>query len=582
MKICFAALLCFSLLLSAVACTPKSQTSQKEYRALYNDIVSRYTELLIAKRDGKELPEPSTDGMSEQESAIARALHGIVSTHENPDTLQNYGYGYKDMDGNGIPELILLTRYTTIKAIFTISGEQPILLEANYGDGTGFLFAANNRLLMARDTVTDHIEEVTYYTCHVEGDKMVYDAVYGQVYDQEKKELLEIFQTVDGKRTPIDENAFNALYYEQGRTSQANYPLGRLITPRIHLPLAESVDTGDLPVADFSSYAAIRDTYQKISTCLDTFEIGAWIFGEYDHLFSYPNDLSYEYYNRLLYSAYHGTFCKGYDEIDLNSDGQDELVLMSEDYRISAIFTQKDGTPVLLPGTNAAVTYWLDDRGGVHVDRSHIDELEYSLYEFTKDGEFNLTYSILVTNRGNRYLTRDGKTQPFSYEDSMDLYYNDYCRYSDPFEPNEQTRNVSGLTYTPLVQSGDDPMQTAVAEIWHKNANLDDIADISFAYSNTYVTFENASIVPTYADFRYTLTLCYPDPDREHHSLEETTESTLRVTIREENGDVVFEGGGVKGRFEFGRTRLWIIIEESDDQRFAIGHHCYSIYDPQE
>jgi hypothetical protein len=79
--------------------------------------------------------------------------------------------------------------------------------------------------------------------------------------------------------------------------------------------------------------------------------------------------------------------------------------------------------------------------------------------------------------------------------------------------------------------------------------------------------------------FQYAFTFSYPDPDREHHLLDETTESTLTVTARKENGAFVFDENGIKGRLEFLSTRLWIIIEESTDERFPVGAQCYEDYE---
>ena len=120
-----------------------------------------------------------------------------------------------------------------------------------------------------------------------------------------------------------------------------------------------------------------------------------------------------------MYTSYRGGFNEGYDEIDLNGDGVDELVLMNEDYIIKAIFTIKNGKPVMLD----ALTHeegWLDSEGFIHVDREDEYVLEYSLYELTADGDYNLIYSILLAQYGNYYqinyyLTKEGKTEKILY-----------------------------------------------------------------------------------------------------------------------------------------------------------------------
>ena len=552
----------------------------EEQKRLYDDIISHYTTLLTLKRNGEELSPPNTAYMSRPEAAISKALYGIVNGCKDTQAAENLGYGYKDFDGNGTPELILLTKYTSIRAIFTISDNQPILLESNYDVGSSFVFATKNRFFMARSTVNDNIEEATFYTCHVAGDKMIYDAIYGKVYDRSKKETLETFQIEDENRTKINEDTFNELYREYGKTTVPGYTTtSKLLAPRICFPLNESIINENLPVADFSSYAAICETYNKISICLDKFESSKWTFGEYDNLFTFPNDLSFEYYARLLYAAYHGAYGVGYDEIDLNGDGQDELVLMNEDYRIKAIFTQKDGVPVLLDAF-AHETCWLDDEGFIHVDNEQYYELEYNLYEFTSDGEYNLIYSILATQNGNRYLTKDGKTEKILFETSLELYYDDYCRYSEPFEPYEQTRNVSDLRYTPLVSRTEDVMTAAVGQTWHKYADLERTTNKDLARSNTYISFENVTETQMTISLKYVFIYSYPAPDRDHYLLDDSTESILTMTVRNENGIFAFDENGIKGQVEFGQKYMWLVIDESTDQRFPVGNHCYEEYLP--
>jgi len=555
------------------------QKNDEEQKALYDEIISQYTALLTAKHNNEELLAPNTENMDESESAIAETLYGIVDACKDAKAAENLGYGYKDLDDNGIPELILLNKGINIKAIFTVSAGVPILLEANYSTGAHFVFATGNRFLLRNSTISDNIEESTIRICHVDGDKMIYDLIYGTTDDIVEMERLEMFRVEDGKRTPIDKDTFRMLNLEYQKASQADYIiLSKVKAPLILCPLAESKPDSNLPVADFSNYDAIRKTYITISTCLEEFKSSSWGAGEYDNLFSFPTDRSFEYYSQLLYIAYHSDQHMGYDEIDLNGDGVDELVLMNEDYRIKAIFTQKDGVPVLL---DAFIfldhTCWLDEEGLIHVDYESSYELEYGLYEFAKNGEYKLQYLIHADNYGH-YLTKDGKIEPLPYEASMELYYDNYICYSEPFEPNEYTRNVSDLTYTALTEATEDMIKVAADKTWRKYADLEKTTGKTLAHSNTYVTFENVTDTQMKMSVKYAFTFSYPDPDRDHHLLNDTTESTLNFTVRRDNGVFLFEENGIQGKIEFGQKYLWIIIEESSDERFPVGNYCYSQY----
>lgn len=595
MKKLLSALLCLSLLLTAVACkkeTPQEPETPSVY-ATYDDVVAEFTALLTAKQSGEELDSLNTENMDERETAIAEALYGIADFYEKkPDLIKYLGYGYKDMDGNGVSELFLLTDSSIIYAIFTLSDGKPILLESSCDLSTSYCkFAGGDRFFLTRDSVTDHIEEANYYTFHIEGDHLVYDLAYGAIYDQENKTVLEYFQTVDGNRVTIDKETFEELYWEYERTTTATFtgPSCKLSAPYIHFPFRESIDTAGLPVADFSSYDAILSTCQAMNTQIEEYKQRDWISGKYDNLFSFQNETDFAYYSYLLYTGVAGNDYKiGYDLIDLNGDGQDELVLLFEDFRIRAIFTQKEGVPVLLNFWSvdiAAYDCWLDDQGFIRIDRADNDLLGFDTYELTKNGDLYLKSSILLTEHG-RYLTRDGKTEKITMEEYRELY-DEYCVYPEYVDPNEYTRNVSSLTFTPLSESAENPLQSATEKSWYNYSNLEKTTGKEYgAYSITYMTFENVTDTQMDVSFKYEFTYHYPDPDHVStvpgviYTIPDTTESFLKVKAHKENGVFVFDESGIKGRIEFGQVYQWLIIEQSTDERFPIGSHCFKEDEP--
>ena len=176
-----------------------------------------------------------------------------------------------------------------------------------------------------------------------------------------------------------------------------------------------------------------------------------------------------------------------------------------------------------------------------------------------------------------RYLTKDGKIKPISFEESLEIRYNDYVRYDEPFEPNEYTRSVSALTYTPLGEATDDMIQAATEKTWQKYADLEKTSGKDKAYSKTYVSFENSTDTQIDMNVRYVFTFYYPDPDQENYLLADNTESTLHFTVRTENDIYVFDGNGLRGKVEFGQKTLWITVDESSDERFPVGHYCHKI-----
>ena len=593
MKKILVTLMCLCLLFSAVACkkTPPVSTTpeqsqipeqpQKTYQELYADIVAQYTALLTAKKNGEELTAPNTQGMDADQAAIAQTVFDVVNNTIDAKYAEKYGYGYKDCDGNGTPELIILPQYGRVaKAIFTVVDQKVVLLAASCDSETAIYFTKSNRFLMWHKTVTDHIEEYSYSYFYVSDDKLAYDTVYGEVYDTEQKEILESYQMVNGERISINRETFFDLHLECRQIEEGrNLDLLKLQTPAVYLPLSEEETPENRPVADFSSYAAIINTVKAISEnkIFNTFDLQEWRNGKYDHLYACPTETDFDYYNRFLYIIYRGIYSPlGYDEIDLNGDGKDELVFLTEDYTIEAVFTQKNGTPVMLKSLLQSEEGWLDENGYIHIDRQDINELEYSVYKVTANGDFELVYDIFVSERGGRFLTRDGKTEKITFEESLEIY-DEYCCYPETVDPNEYTRAVSDLTYTPLTVPYYDPIQSAAQDgiSWHSSANWDGPAGTkTWFIAGTYVTFENLTDDSVDVNFEYVLTRYYPDPDRENYSLSETTESSLKVTAHRANG-FYFEEGSICGRIEFYEEYIWIIIESSDDERFPAGYHCY-------
>ena len=576
-------LLCVLALLAFTACGGMTPEQQKE---AYTPIIEQYTALLTAKQNGEELTVPDTEGMSEGETAIALAVFEIANTCEIPEKM---AYAYKDMDGNGTLELLFLTSPMDLHAIFALDGKTPVLLACADGDvDENWYYDAEGRVYSSVQTVLDmETKQVEAIGTHfyVEGAKLVQDVQYILTWFvvNNRPTSTEYFEVVDGTRQPIDEARYSELSADYNRVhdySGFQSIQRKLNAPRMIFLLDEQTETP--PTVDFSTYEAIRETYKAISTRLEDYDTDDWLAGKYDNLFTYPDDVAYSYYQHLLYAVYRGGTCEGYDEIDLNGDGMDELVILNEDYVIKAIFTQKNGMPVLL-GAFGYETCWLDGQGLIHIDRNDGYELEYSVYELTKKGDYNPVYSILMTEDGNRYLVKDGEKKQITFEESLDRLYNEYYTYTEPFGAHEHTRVASDLTYTPLTPPTEDLTLAGTGKTWQKNASLDKTSGKEFgAWSNTYLTFDTVTDTQMNLHIRYEFSFHYPDPDRENYLLVDTTESQLDITATIQDGVLVFDGGGIKGHIEFGQKYLWLVIEEGNDERFPVGYHCYGVYTPEE
>lgn len=558
-------------LFAATSCTSVDDSTYGSY----DDVVAQYSDYLAAKSNGGELILPDTSEMDERSACIANAIFNVADSWD-PESVEKLGYGFKDIDGNGTDELVFLSNYYLVKAIFTYSDGLPILLDA-CGGGNSMVFATKQRLFMRRNDLVDDTKVLTYYTCRVDGDKMIYDSVYGEVIRTESNEVLEWFEVIDGERVPIDEEAFGALYGERYKHDyepiQPYYC--KREAPRIHYPLNDTDDGAKgLPIADFSSYDAIIKTYETISAPIDRFIISDWLAGKYDGLFEFTSDVDYEYYVKLMLSAHLLANNLGYTEFDLNKDGTNELIILNDDYNIKAIFTIKDGSPILVDAYNNEIC-WLDEDGLIHVDRVDNDELEFSICELTKDGDYRIVYSILVTANGRQYLYKDFKAEPISFEECTKIY-SEYRPYTDEIQPTEYTRNAFELTFTPI-SSQNDELNSATDKTWHKYVDLERATGKDLACSNTLVSFEKINGEQMTMNVNYAFEFYYPD--RDGYLLSDTTESFLTATVNKTDGEWRFECQGIKGRLEFCKDHLWMIIDESTDERFPVGYHCYDVKD---
>lgn len=574
-------MICLCIFLTVVSCSKvPEQPPQKTYdeqKELYADIIARYTELLNAKNNGSEVVSVYTDAMDDSAKHIEDTLVGTVNAARNDEKLKELGYGFKDLDGNGTPELLLLTKYATVHAFFTLSNDLPVLLESAYGDTNECTFTLSGYVFVPKHS--DDGNKFEYYVYHLDHGELVCDSVFGK----QRKDNIEYFKIVDGETVTIDENAFLTLQYQYGYPPTGDYgQTKKLLSPRIYLPLANIAADHNTPIADFSSYVAILETFKAILNLSEDFNRLAWVSGEYDNLFSFPNDISYEYYNRFLRYARTFSLDLGYDEVDLNGDGVDELLLLNEDYAIRAIFTQKNGVPVMLYGLDHSFA-WIDELGYIHVDNEESYDLTYSLYEFSKDGEFKQIYSIRAVSNGyffaEYYLTRDGRPDVATYEQCRELL-NEYRCYSEPFEPNEQTRNVTKLSYTPINETSEDPVKSALSELWYKSATLEKTTGNEYgAYGQTYIRFGDMKDSKVEVDFKYVYLYYTPDPERENYAIDNTEKSYLSVTARLDDGFLLFDENGIKGRIEIGTGCVWLVIEERTDSRFAVGYHCLDKYE---
>lgn len=449
-------LLCVLALLAFTACGPKDYEKQK---AAYNDIIEQYTALLTAKQNGEELPEPDTKGMDEREAAIAEAINKVAELCKSPDIM---GYAYKDTDGDGSPELYLMTAGTYVRALFSLDGGKPILLWVQETATHSMAFGRKGYLYYESHTTQDGVEERTYHHARVAGSELVDDLVIGYTVDPDDNTADGHFKIENGTRTAIGRDEYRFLYNYYGELeSVGGQKVAKWYAPRV-TPVFPPETDENTPVADFSDYTAVKSTFAAMLDTVATMSAFDWDLGKCDHAFVCKSDKDFDTYIHLLYHA-----CElrpddgvgdptairahyGYCETDLNGDGADELILLTDTHQLLAIFTTVDGEVVpaegfmdflfngVLMGTDGegrfigefTDNYWLEGR------------LEYGVFTVTTEGDFATAYTLRpdwVQGRGDVYYKIEGGVETEITQDEYDALRATFGKPAD-----------KGITFTPL------------------------------------------------------------------------------------------------------------------------------------
>lgn len=425
MKKCFVLIICVFVLLAAVSCKGAEKLD-------YDEIINMYTDLLTKEKAGEEINGKEYFSKAENELNIISAVYEIVENCEDPSLM---GYSQKDINGDGVKELIFLDKALNIKALFTEVDSTPILLDTfnNWGviDQNGEIL--NSSTIEEGGSLTSY-----YYVKKLEGGKLAGTEV-GRVFkDKNDTENVEFYKSVNGERTVITKQEALELDEVYGMAWSTGIPSEKTKKANIRfVPVFEDAEDKDAErkPADFSSYDSIIEMYKNMVGYYKNWARSKWVCGEYDGKLIFANDTEYEWYNAILQSgfslrptkeAFSNEYAVGgnkgycYALKDTNSDGSDELILLMDTYELIAIFTMKEGKPVLLDTFDSVKKGWLDEKGNVYVDIQKDfygavrPDREKMVYTITSDGEKNVTLHIGCSVDGmlkptNTYKMEKGK-----------------------------------------------------------------------------------------------------------------------------------------------------------------------------
>ena len=149
----------------------------------------------------------------------------------------------------------------------------------------------------------------------------------------------------------------------------------------------------------------------------------------------------------------------GYATNDLNGDGTLELVLLNADYTLVAIFSMKDGRPILLTRFWNRRGGWIDRNGYIHVGGSNgVDSGSRTIYRICEGGgDLELLYEygrdgcewvddVAVT----KYYKIENGEKAYITEEEYDYIDEQYNHYLGDRDFKEVTRKYSGLQFNSL------------------------------------------------------------------------------------------------------------------------------------
>ena len=559
-------LLCAVALLAATSCgTP--DLSYEGQKAAYDGIIAEYTALLKAKQNGETLTAPDTTGMSEGEAAISEAVYTAVNITNSPEDM---AYTYWDMDGNGTLELLLMTSPPILKAVFTLDGETPVLL-GHADENVRWYYSTKGELIRIHEALEEEQGNNTLTYARVAGTALTEDTSFGVTYEIKdgKRTTIGYYEMADGEKQTIDKERYDSLTEVYNALwDDANLYESKLNTPCMFYPLAEQTETP--PPADFSSYEAVKSTFKAMLSYLPQAN-AKWPTGKLDACFTYDSDEEFRVYNYLmlmarLYIPDNGAFSPvleggekayGYCETDVNGDGVDELLLMTDDYRIFSIFTTVKGKVVYMEEYADFARKWgtssVDGEGNFYSIKTATDGLgrERAIFTFTSDGKLTKTLHIkeVFMSENDGYFKFENGEQIRLTEEEYRTLKEDYdkldsSRYGSG---GESVRNCTDITFTPLFEI---PSATHIPtdDPWAP-MGLSDVRSLDLIQ----VGDETVSFTFNWAEYN-------------EEGYKESTGQLQDVTATLTDGKYVFEKNGVTGYLEFGVYKIWLVVESSENE----------------
>ncbi len=288
--------------------------------------------------------------------------------------------------------------------------------------------------------------------------------------------LLTLFSCQKGENTPTT-STDGSTPVVQGTTDPVDTtpePTGTTTAPEDETkpPVDGDIDVEDVETDPFQSYYSIVEAYRTAvlrfdlidaddETLAKELELETVYFAE---PFRNILEAAYAFYpygdkdektpavERLRYFVYN-------DRCDLNGDGLYELVLMTEDYRVLAIYSHIRTPRQNMWGDTIWLDYavlmdtftpeegcWIDSEGRIHVNALFSDSLyqSHAIYEIAQGGA-RLNLIVQYGQSNNEFIKIANGERVKIGQAEFDALDEQYGSYLDPDERAEATRAQAGL-----------------------------------------------------------------------------------------------------------------------------------------
>ena len=573
MKRLIVLLLCLLMLFPTVSCSKKSyveeydtETTPVENDAqkidFYASVLERYRELLTARKNSEELSVGNKLSEDIEKSLLATVENGLEPIF--------MGYATKDINDDGTEELVLLDKTSKCYALFTLNDNAPVLLmDRKNGLYTIYGGEVYSRKKFEDESIVTRVQKLV--------DGKLEGLEFGRYGTGDQ---TAFYKVENGVRTEISYDEHNLLGEQiMGIMMSPNY-YTKLTGFRYISAIYENNSSSYAPLADFSSYDAVLKAYKIIVEALPTYTQEKWRNGEFDSLFTFEDNQSYDVFHNVFVKClgampkkeYFGSEYAensqnafGYDLMDIDKNGTEELILLGDAYDILAIFAMKDGKAVYVEGPYG----WLDGEGYFHVElwTGGLVDRDGEGYLYRFDGtelkcEFGVGYKVnIYLKKYGWYKIEDGQTTDISDEEGEALYAR-YDTLPDRYSEEENMREVSGLEFIPLYErarASEQHLKT-LENIFFVNGDSMTVS----AFTDNTVTFE-FKCVDSVGEF-------VPEQD----IYPEVFNTVIAGEGRLNNGVYTFENDGIKGYIEFGVSIIWVIVTESSNEHVKVRPYFFN------